>query len=36
MQPSPERDDMLKKAKLFASYAKMDKWITSPGLQPPE
>lgn len=36
MQPGPERDDMLKKAKLFSSYANMDKWITSSERQPPE
>jgi hypothetical protein len=35
MTPGPERDELLRKMKLFESYAKMDNWITSPGLQPP-
>jgi hypothetical protein len=35
MPPGPERDDLLKKVKLLEYYAKMDKWIASPGLQPP-
>lgn len=26
MAPSPERDELLKKAKLFESYAKMENW----------
>ena len=33
--PGPERDELLKKVKLFESYAKLNKWIASPGLQPP-
>jgi hypothetical protein len=30
-----ERDELLKKVKLFESYGKIDNWIASPGLQPP-
>ena len=36
MPPGQERDDLLKKVKLFEYYAKMDRWIASPGLQPPK
>ena len=35
MPPGPERDELLRKVKLFESYAKIHNWITSPGLQPP-
>ena len=35
MAPSPERDELLRKVKLFESYAKIDNWIASPGLQSP-
>ena len=35
MPPGPERDELLRKIKLFESYAKTDNWIASPGLQPP-
>ena len=35
LTPGPERDELLKKVKLFESYAKRDNWIASPGLQPP-
>ena len=35
MPPSAERDELLKKVRLFETYAKMDNWIASPGLQPP-
>jgi hypothetical protein len=35
MPPGPEREELLKKVKLFESYAKLNKWIASPGLQPP-
>jgi hypothetical protein len=35
LPPGPERDALLKKVKLFESYAKIDNWIASPGLQPP-
>jgi hypothetical protein len=35
MPPGPERDELLKKAKLFESYGKIENWISSPGLQPP-
>jgi hypothetical protein len=32
MAPGPERDELLRKVKLFESYAKIDNWIASPGL----
>jgi len=35
MPAGPERDELLRKIKLFDSYAKIDNWIASPGLQPP-
>jgi hypothetical protein len=35
LAPGPERDDLLKKVKLFESYARIDNWIASPGLRPP-
>ena len=35
MAPGPKRDELLRKAKLFESYAKVDGWIASPGLQSP-
>ena len=35
LPPGPERDELLRKMKLFESYAKIDNWIASPGLQPP-
>ena len=35
MPPGPERDELLRKMKLFDSYAMVDNWIGSPGLQPP-
>jgi hypothetical protein len=35
MPPGKERDELLKKVKLFESYGKIDNWVASPGLQPP-
>ena len=35
MKPGPERDALIAKAKQYQSYAKMENWIASPGLQPP-
>jgi hypothetical protein len=35
MKPGPERDALIAKAKQYRSYAKMENWIISPGLQPP-
>jgi len=35
MAPGPERDELLRKMMLFESYAKVEGWIASPGLQPP-
>jgi hypothetical protein len=34
MPPGPERDELLRKIKLFEPYAKIDNCIASPGLQP--
>jgi hypothetical protein len=31
----PERNELLRKIKQFESSAKIDGWIDSPGLQPP-
>jgi hypothetical protein len=31
MPPGPERDELLRKVKLFESYAKIENWIASPG-----
>ena len=35
MPPGREREELLKKVKLLEYYAKIEKWIASPGLQPP-
>jgi hypothetical protein len=35
MKPGAERDALIAKAKQYQSYAKMENWIASPGLQPP-
>jgi hypothetical protein len=35
MRPSPERDALMEKARRYASYAKMDNWVASKELQPP-
>jgi hypothetical protein len=35
MQPGPERDALLAKARQYRSYAKMENWIASKELQPP-
>jgi hypothetical protein len=35
MQPGPERDDLIKKARQYRIYAKMENWIASKELQPP-
>jgi hypothetical protein len=32
MAPGPDRDELVRKGKLFESYAKIDNWIGSPGL----
>jgi hypothetical protein len=36
MAPSPERDELLKKAKLFESYAKMENWAALLDTEPNE
>ena len=33
--PGPERDGLLRKARQADSAARIDKWISSPGLKPP-
>jgi hypothetical protein len=35
MQPSRERDALIEKARQYASYAKMDNWVASKEVQPP-
>jgi hypothetical protein len=35
MQPGPERDAMIAKAKQYRSYAKMENWVASKELRPP-
>jgi hypothetical protein len=35
MQPGPERDALLAKARQYRSDAKMESWIASKELQPP-
>ena len=35
MPPSPERDALIEKARLYRSYARMDSWVASKELQPP-
>jgi hypothetical protein len=34
--PGPERDALLRKARQADIAAHMDKWLSSPGLQPPK
>jgi hypothetical protein len=34
--PGPEKDELLKKAQQADSAAHLDKWVNSPGLQPPD
>jgi hypothetical protein len=36
LAPGPERDELLRKVQKFRSYAKMENWVASPALQPPE
>jgi hypothetical protein len=35
MRPGPERDTLLEKVRQYRSYAKMDNWVASRELQPP-
>ncbi|MBR1151651.1 hypothetical protein [Bradyrhizobium sp. JYMT SZCCT0428] len=35
LPPSPELDVLIEKARQYRSYAKMDNWLASKGLQPP-
>jgi hypothetical protein len=36
MRPGPERDAQMEKARQYWSYAKMENWVASRELQPPE
>ena len=36
LQPGPERDDLLKKARQADTAAHLNEWANSPGLRPPE
>jgi hypothetical protein len=36
MQPGKDRDKLLAKTRAPEAVAEMEKWITSPGLQPPK
>ncbi|SEH74449.1 hypothetical protein SAMN03159423_5145 [Bradyrhizobium sp. NFR13] len=36
LEPGPKRDELLKKAQQFRFYAKVENWVASPGLQPPD
>ena len=36
LQPGPEREDLLKKARQADIAAHLDEWANSPGLRPPE
>jgi hypothetical protein len=35
MPPGPDRDALMDKARQYRSYAKMDNWVASKELQPP-
>lgn len=35
-EPGPERDALLKKARIADTAAHIDQWANSPGLQPPK
>ena len=36
LQPGPQRDEMIRKARQADTAAHMDDWANSPGLQPPK
>lgn len=36
LKPGPERDALLKQARCLMVARDIDKWISSPGLRPPE
>jgi hypothetical protein len=36
MSPGPERDEMIKKARLADNASHMNDWANSPGLRPPK
>ena len=35
-RPGPERDDLLRKARIADTASHIDEWANSPGLQPPK
>jgi hypothetical protein len=36
LRPSPERDEMIRKARQAETGSHMSEWLRSPGLQPPK
>jgi hypothetical protein len=36
MPPGPERDELLKKVRQAETFAHLEDWLNSPGLQPPK
>ena len=36
LRPGPERDALLKRARIADTASNIDQWVNSPGLQPPE
>jgi hypothetical protein len=36
LQPGPEQDDVLRRARQADTASHLDEWANSPGLQPPE
>jgi hypothetical protein len=36
MPPGPERDALMRKARQYETAARLNEWISSPGLQPPK
>ena len=35
LQPGPERDDMIRRARHAETASHVDDWLSSPGVQPP-
>jgi hypothetical protein len=35
LAPSPERDELMKKVNQAETASQIDRWVNSPGLQPP-
>jgi hypothetical protein len=36
LQPGPQKDEMLRKMRQLETAARINEWLSSPGLQPPE